>query len=88
MDTDQRHPQSTDTRRLLARALWLMDNLPITSDEWALLNLLIFADVPEKWPTDDEFERARAHHSSLRRLVGLPIGDPAGVGRAPERGRP
>ena len=84
VDDDQRHRQEGDTRRLFGRALWLKDNLPITPDEWALLNLLIFGDVPEKRPTSDEFERARAHHTSLRELVALPIDYPAGVERAPE----
>ena len=59
---------------MFGQALWLRDNLPITPDEWALLNLLIFGDVPEKRPTNHEFERARAHHTSLRELVPLPIG--------------
>ena len=85
MDNDQRHQQNGDTRRMFGRALWLKDNLPITPDEWALLNLLIFGDVPVKQPTSDEFERARAHHTSLRGLVALPMGDPR-VERAPDRG--
>ena len=89
MDSDQRHQQDGDARRLFGRALWLKDNLPITPDEWALLNLLIFGDVPEKWPTSHEFERARARHtSSLRRLVALPIGDTARVESATQSGTP
>jgi hypothetical protein len=69
---------------MFGQALWLKDNLHITPDEWALLNLLIFGDVPERRPTSDEFERARAHHVSLRELVAIPIGQPTGVERAAE----
>ena len=85
VDNEQRHHHNGDTRRMFGRALWLKDNLPITPDEWALLNLLIFGDVPVKRPTSAEFERARARHTSLRGLVALPIGDPR-VERAPDRG--
>ena len=70
MDDDQRHQQDDDTRRMFGQALWLKDNLPITPDEWALLNLLIFGDVPERPPTSHEFERARAHHTAIRQMVG------------------
>ena len=86
MDEDPRHQQDGDTRRMFGQALWLKDNLPITPDEWALLNLLIFCDVPDKRPTSHEFERARAHYTPMRELVALPIGDPAGVERAPKQG--
>jgi hypothetical protein len=88
VDHDQPHQHSTDTGRMFGRALWLKDNLPITPDEWALLILLIFADVPEKRPTDHEFEVARAHYASRRTLVALPMGDPAGVERTPGNGSP
>lgn len=88
MDDDQRHQQSADTLRMFGRALWLKDNLPITPDEWALLNLLIFGGVPERRPTRQEFERARARHNSLSELVALPVGDPVVLERSPEGGRP
>ena len=86
MDHYQRPQEEGDTRRMFAQALWLKDNLPITPDEWALLNLLIFGGVPEKPLTSREFERARAHYISRRGLVALPVGDPAGAEGVPERG--
>lgn len=79
VDNDQRYQQSADTGRMFGRALWLKDNLPITPDEWALLCVLIFSDVPEKQPTRHEFERARAHYASLRELTAVPMDDPARV---------
>jgi hypothetical protein len=77
VDNDQRHIQSTDTERMFGRALWLKRNLPISPDEWALLNLLIFADMPEDRPTRDEFERAQVHFASPRELTAVPMHDPA-----------
>lgn len=73
MDTPQRHTQDADRERMFAQALWLKDNLPITPDEWGLLCLLIFGDLPERRPTPDELERALALHRSRRTLTAVPM---------------
>ena len=84
MDSDQRHQQRVFAEQMFGRALWLKANLPITADEWGLLCLLIFGDVPEKQPTPDEFARAQAHHISLGEVTALPVGERAGVVRTVE----
>lgn len=58
---------------MFARALWLKENLPITPDEWGLLCVLIFGDVPEKQPTPEELADARARHASLRELTPISV---------------
>lgn len=70
------HPE-----RMFGRALWLKDNLPITADEWGLLCLLIFGDLPEKHPTPTQMDEARARYTSLRQLKAVPVDEGAGVER-------
>jgi hypothetical protein len=79
VDNDQPQPDNVIAERMFGRALWLRDNLPITPDEWGLLCLLIFGQLPEKRPTPEEFARARAQHASLRGLTALPVDEPTRV---------
>ena len=79
MDIDQRQPDNVIAERMFGRALWLRDNLPITPDEWGLLCLLIFGQLPEKRPTAEEFAQARAHHASVRVLTAVPVEEPTSV---------
>jgi hypothetical protein len=76
VDTLEPHAKEADKVRMFARALWLKDNLPITPDEWGLMCLLVFGDLPERRPTPDEFERALARHRSRRQIVAVPMYDP------------
>jgi hypothetical protein len=88
VDNDQRHQQSADTERMFGRALWLKDNLPITPDEWGLLCVLIFGEVPEKRPTPEELADARARHTSLRELTPLPVDEESRAEPAYRKGDP
>jgi hypothetical protein len=84
----QRHQQSAETERMFGRALWLKENLPITPDEWGLLCVLIFGEVPEKRPTPEEFADARARHTSLRELTPIAVDDESRGKRAHPESRP
>lgn len=84
MADDQRHARNADAEQMFGRALWLKDNLPITPDEWGLLCVLIFGDLPEKRPTPEELADARARHTALRDLQALSVDDPAAVERPPK----
>ena len=88
MDNDQRHRQNADTERMFGRALWLKENLPMTPDEWALLCVLIFGEVPEKRPTPEEFADARARHPSLGELTPISVDDESRVERAHQKSGP
>jgi hypothetical protein len=88
VENDQRHQQSAETERMFGRALWLKDNLPITPDEWGLLCVLIFGDVPEKRPTPEELADARERHASLRELTPIPVDAEARVEPAHVESRP
>ena len=79
LDSDQREPDNAIAERMFGRALWLRDNLPITPDEWGLLCLLIFGQLPEKRPTPEEFAQARAHHASLRGSTPISVDEATGV---------
>jgi hypothetical protein len=79
VDSDQRQPDDVIAERMFGRALWLKDNLPITPDEWGLLCLLIFGELPEKRPTPRELAQARAHQPSLREFTAVPVDEPTGV---------
>lgn len=79
MDSDQRQPDNVIAERMFGRALWLRDNLPITPDEWGLLCLLVFGQLPEKRPTPEEFAQARAHHASVRELTAVPVEETTNV---------
>ena len=85
---DQPHRQDADSERMFGRALWLKENLPITPDEWALLCVLIFGEVPEKRPTPEEFADARARHTSLRELTPISVDDESQGEPAHEKSRP
>ena len=88
VDNDQRHWQNAGTEHMFGRALWLKENLPMTPDEWALLCVLIFGEVPEKRPTPEEFADARARHTSLRELTPISIDDESRVEPAHQASRP